>query len=410
MAELLEPSTYRVLLRQPYFGHLLVAGFLARMGGSMWGITLVLFVLERYHSPTLAGLTVFVSLAPGLILSPLAGAALDRWGRVRMIVADYVLAVITVALLLLLAWARALTPFWLLVIMGASSLTVPLGMAGARSLFPMLAPRHLWERANALDAALYSLANIVGPALGGILVAWVGPEGGLAVVGGIWLFAILTISAVKVPASAASTVSVLADAWVGLREVFTNPSLRALTLSVPIQNVGRGMFMLALPVLVLRDFHAGPQAVGWLLSVNAAAALCSGILCGRLRTEGRERGLMLIGLVLAGIALLSVSLAPNLVVALLCMALVGMPSGLFDIPMFSLRQRVVSHAILGRVLAVSMSFNFLGSPVGSGLGGPLVSVSARLGFVVAAVLTGVAAIVLAVTLPRGRLKPGPRGS
>ena len=396
----MQTSSYQVLLRQPYFARLVGAGFLARLGGSMWSVAIVLFVLERYHSPTLAGLTVLVSLAPGLVISPLAGAALDRWGRVPMIIADYAVAVLTVGALLGLDWSGRLSVAWLIALMFVSSLPVPLGMAGARSLFPMLAPRHLWERANALDSALYSLSNIVGPALAGVLVALWGGEGALAVIAVVWVAAIVVIAGVRVPPVVISSPSVLTDAWIGLREVFRNPALRAITLSVPIQNAGRGVFLLAIPVFVLRELHEGPQVVGWLLSANAATALCSGIVCGRLRTEGRERGFMLTSLLVSGAALVAMSAMPNLVLALACMALVGLPAGLFDIPMFSLRQRVVDTGILGRVLAVSMSFNFLGNPVGSGLGGPVVSISPRLGFVVAGVLTGLAAGALALMLPR----------
>ena len=43
----------------------------------MVSLAIVLFVLERYHSPQLAGITVFLSIAPGTIVSPLAGALLD---------------------------------------------------------------------------------------------------------------------------------------------------------------------------------------------------------------------------------------------------------------------------------------------------------------------------------------------
>ena len=64
------------------------------MAGSMLFVALILFVLERYHSPQLAGATAFMAALPGIIVSPLAGALLDRYGRARLVVLDYAVAAV----------------------------------------------------------------------------------------------------------------------------------------------------------------------------------------------------------------------------------------------------------------------------------------------------------------------------
>jgi len=66
----------------------------SRIGQSMVGIALVLFTLDHYHSPELAGLVTAVSIAPGLLVSPIAGALLDRHGRIRFIVLDFLIAML----------------------------------------------------------------------------------------------------------------------------------------------------------------------------------------------------------------------------------------------------------------------------------------------------------------------------
>src|SRR3989441_9980784 len=83
---------YGALMRVPGFARLYAGLLLGRMGGSMMGVALVLFVLERYHSPGLAGLAAFMGSLPGVIVSPVAGALLDRYGRARLVVLDYALA------------------------------------------------------------------------------------------------------------------------------------------------------------------------------------------------------------------------------------------------------------------------------------------------------------------------------
>ena len=81
-------TSYRALFRVHGFPRLASATILVRAGGSMWQLALVLFVLQRYGSASLAGLAVFLSVAPGVLVSPLAGALLDRYGRVRLMVLD----------------------------------------------------------------------------------------------------------------------------------------------------------------------------------------------------------------------------------------------------------------------------------------------------------------------------------
>ncbi|HEY6114988.1 MAG TPA: MFS transporter, partial [Candidatus Dormibacteraeota bacterium] len=72
-------------MRVPGFARLYLSLLLGRVSGQMVAITIVLFVLARYHSPQLAGLTVFVAVMPGLVVSPIAGALLDRYGRARLV-------------------------------------------------------------------------------------------------------------------------------------------------------------------------------------------------------------------------------------------------------------------------------------------------------------------------------------
>src|SRR3979409_1769748 len=116
----------------------------------MLPLALVLFVLQRFGSPSLAGLSVFLAIAPGVLVSPLAGALLDRFGRVRLMVSGYVASAVALAGLVALANLQApLSAILAFVVLG--SLMNPLGTSGSRSLFPMVIPSHLWDRANAVD-------------------------------------------------------------------------------------------------------------------------------------------------------------------------------------------------------------------------------------------------------------------
>ncbi len=395
------PAGYRRLFAVPGVSRLAWTMLSARLGGSIWQLGLVLFVLQLYHSPVLAGLAVFVGWMPGLLVSPLAGALLDRLGRVKLVVLDYVVAAASTLALGGLAIAGHLPPWLLLLIAGVSALTVPLGMTGPRTLMPLIVPRELWDTANAVDSATYNLAAVAGPALAGILVATLGGPLMLIVLSAFFAVAALLALGLKEPPSGREAPGrLLRESWAGLRYLFSNPVLRGLSLSIPLLNLADGMVYVALPVLVLSTRGGSDLQVGAMYTAYGVAGLVTGLVTGRLRTEGRERRIMIAALVGTTAGLASMAVFHSIWAGFLGMTLAGLAVGPFDVAMFSLRQRSTRASILGRALAMSMSFNTIGVPIGSALAGPLTKASPVLGLAVAAAFSVVAIAVMLVLLPR----------
>src|SRR3989440_7949765 len=177
--------SYVALLRVPGFGRVALGTLLARLGGQMWEIVLVLFVLQRYQSPSVAGLTVLLSILPGLVLSPVAGALLDRQGRVRLMILDYAVTAGLMATIVVLSLGHRLPPPLLLLIVAVLGVSNILSITGARSLFPLMLPRALWDRANGLDTSMYSLTAVLGPAVARPVGGRVGPGAGFVVAAGV---------------------------------------------------------------------------------------------------------------------------------------------------------------------------------------------------------------------------------
>jgi MFS family permease len=222
----IEPS-YADLLRVRGFGRVVLGTLLARLGGQMWGIVLVLFVLQRYRSPSLAGLTVLLSILPGLVFSPVAGALLDRQGRVRLMILDYVVTAGLTAAIVILSLANRLSPPLLLLMVSVLGVSNILSITGARSLFPLMLPRQLWDRANGLDSSLYSLTTVVGPAMAGVTVARFGPETAFLVAASVVAIAAISLLGVREPvARARPGGTLIGDAWAGLVYVVRHASLR----------------------------------------------------------------------------------------------------------------------------------------------------------------------------------------
>jgi MFS family permease len=398
-----EDATYRRLFALRGFPRLAIGTLLGRTAGEMWQIALVLFVLQRFHSPALAGLAAFLALFPGLVLTPLAGALLDRHGRVRLILIDFSMAAVALTTIAMLSRTELLTPPLLLVIVAVTSLTAPLSFSGIRTLFPLVVPSALWDRANAVDTATGSLAMVGGPALAGFLVGGFGGEGAFLSTAGLYVLSGLVTLGVRDPEtrSAATQESLLRSAWQALVYVVRNTTLRGVVITFWMTNVPSGFLILALPVLALRQFHWGAQGVGVLWSVAGIATVVAGFAFGSIDTRGRERQLIAGGMVLAALAcLLDLTQMPAVVVA--AMALFGLAWGPINIGLFALRQRRTDPRWFGRVFAVSMGLNIAGLPVGSALAGPVVERSVTLALIVAAVIAVVGCVTPFLLIPRER--------
>ena len=395
-----QPATsYRALLRVDGFARLVASLFLGRVAGRMIAVGLVLFVLSRYHSPQLAGAAVFLFTFPGLLISPLAGALLDRYGRARLVTVDYLMAAVMLAVTAALSITHALPTWLLLVLCAVASLTGPLGVGGARSLVPSLVPSHLWERANAFDSSSDVFSSIIGAPLAGLIVGLAGGEAALGVSAFLFAVAGVAMFSVRDRNFVAQGGPVLAEAWSGLLYVLRNRTLVGLAVTFFAFSVGWGCLAIAVPVLVLGPLHQGPATVGYMWGLVGVAGLTAMLFVGRLRTEGRERYLMA-GSILAIAAVMAViPFAGSVAIvgaALIGIALVEAP---FDLAFLTLRQRRSDPARFGRVFAVSVSLNMLGGPVGSAIAGPLIAWSLTGAVWVAVACTAVSAVFPILMIP-----------
>ena len=368
--------SYGALFRVPSIARLLVGMQVARIAQSMVNVAMVLFALTVYGSAPLAGLVGVALALPGIVFSPVAGALLDRHGRVRLVLIDYLLAAGSLGLIAFFA-AIGRLPVWLLLSIAAvSSLTSPLSTAGLRSLFPVLVPKPLWERANAADSVGYVLATVVGPPLAGVIVQVWGPAVALAFIGAVFVAAAAVMIGLPEPhIGSSSSGSLLRAALDGLTYTLRNRTLRGLGLSFSVLNIVWGVNAIVIPLLVLVRLHGGPALVGLLFAAQGMGGVISSTLAGRIDTRSREHRMIVYPMLGSAILLLLLLPDAGLAPILIALVLFGVLNGPLDVAMFTIRQRRTDPAWMGRAFALSMSFNFLGFPIGTGLGGIVASQS-----------------------------------
>jgi len=398
--------SYRALLRIPGLSRVLVSMQIGRVAQAMVAIALVLFTLDRYGSPALAGLVTFASIFPGLLISPIAGALLDRHGRIRLVILDFVVALSAMLLIAVLALADALPAPLLIGIAVVSSLTSILSHTGLRSLFPIMVPRPLWERVNAIDSNGYLVAMILGPPIAAGLVAFAGAPAALIVIGvAFGLSAVALIGVADPPTESRSGNHLPADAWAGVVYVWRNPTLRGLGFAISFMNVAGGMVTIVLPLIVLDRLAQGEVVVGLIFALTGISGMASAIAFGRMDTRGREWS-MLVWPMVAAVPVMALLLPAAMAsviavgVVLLCVhsLAMGVLYGPSDIALFTVRQRRTDPGWMGRAFAVSMAVNYMGVPIGAGLAGILAAQSLELAIVVLGIGAALAATASAAFL------------
>jgi hypothetical protein len=145
----------------------------------------------------------------------------------------------------------------------------------------------------------------------------------------------------------------------------------------------------------------GQEMVGYMFGLMGAFGVVSAFLSGRLRTEGREKLLIVLpafGFTAATALLLWPA---GLLPIALAMALGGLVNGPMDIAMFTLRQRRTDPAWMGRAFTVSMNLNFSGFPIGAALAGVLVGVSIEVAIVFGVIANLAGAVLAQLLIPGG---------
>jgi MFS family permease len=341
-------------------------------------------------------------------VSPVAGALLDRQGRLRLMILDYAVTAVLGGTIVTLSLGHRLPPPLLLLLVSVLGVSNILSITGARSLFPLMLPRVLWDRANGVDTSMYSATAVIGPAIAGIVVARFGPEAGLLLTAGVAAIAAASLVGVHEPiARVDSGGSLLGDAWAALVYVVAHPTLRGLAITLFIANLGYGVILVGIPVLVLRQLHGSAATVGQIWAVVGLAGLTAGLLIGRISTEGRERQLIALSIAIQVPILVLLAFTSSLAMVFAIAVIAGAAGSVINVGIFALRQRRTDPAWFGRAFAVSMSLNFAGAPIGSALSGPLLEHSIAVPLLLGAAISAVAVVAALVLIPKNA--PGLNG-
>lgn len=369
------------------YPNFVAAATFSRLADEMFSVGVVLLVLQRTRSPALAGITVAAATFPAVLSGPLIGAWLDRSGRRSLLYK--IDRLLLIACLLGILAAAGHTPAFVVPLLGfITGTTLPATFGGLTSLIPLMVEDDLLPPANALEAASFNTAQIIGPALAGTIAAIGGPAD--AIVAEIALTFVALLLLLRIPGldrgGTGGSEPIVSLVKAGLRFGIREPVIRAVTLTGVVSMVGMGFLTVAFPLWASADLGASRSASGYLW-----AAFSFGSLVGALGFARGQRypqdAVAFGGIFVLGVVMLSWPLVGSLAIALVLVGIAALPDGPALAATFAVRQQRSPAELLTQVMTTLSSLKVGAFSLGAAVAGSLASsVSPRALIAVAAAL------------------------
>ena len=364
-------------------GPLFLVLLAALMAGAGNGISLVAFpwlALQRNGSALNASIVAMAGTLPLLAATLIAGAAVDYLGRRRVSMISDALSALSVAAVPVLALTFGVQIINVAVLAGLAALGAffdPAGMTARETMLPEAATRAGWtlDHANSVYEAIFNLAYIVGPGIGGLLIATLGGVNTMWVTASAFGLSIVAIGVLRLEGAGKPDRTTLPEGvWAGIVEglkfVWHNKVLRTLAF---IDLAATGLYMPMESVLFPKYFtdRSEPAQLGWVLMALSVGGLIGALGYALLSKYSSRRAIMLTAVLTLGVAMTIIAFLPPLPVILVLCAIVGLVYGpIAPIYNYVMQTRAPQH-LRGRVVGVMGSLAYAAGPLGLVVAGPL---------------------------------------
>ncbi len=348
------------------------------LGTGMTQFALTIWAWQVTGQATALALVGFCGFFPLVVMTPLAGALVDRWNRkLVMILSDLAAGLATVCIFALLKTGHL--EIWHLYAAAAFS-----GVFGAFQ-FPAYSasitlwlPKEQYTRANAMLGLAQSIAGVFAPIAAGTLLVFVGLGGVLTIDIATFVFAIAALLVVPIPqptpapVDASQRQSLWADSLFGFRYIFARPSLSGLLILFFVVNLILSLSFAVFAPMVLARTGNNSLVLGSVQMVFGIGGVLGGVLVGIWGGPKRKIHALLLGAMVSclfGVVVLGVGrgLVVWSVGAFVAVALTPMVQGASH----AIWQTKVPASVQGRVFSARIVIGQIGGALALPVGGLL---------------------------------------
>lgn len=254
---------------------------LVQIGAAAQGVAVLKEVYDRTGGDSLAlGLVPLMGAIPMLLGTLPAGYLADHFDRKKLLLFSMLGATVTSVLLTVVSYLHgSITLLYLLLLLDATALT--LGRPARAAMAPMLVPREILENAMKWRSSLFQLSAVIGPALGGFIIAWHRPAAYVFAASTSVVF-LAVMTTVHLPAVRRATTGMnLRSVWSGASFIWRNRIILA-AVSLDLFAVLLGGAVALLPIYAEEILGVGDVGFGWLRAAPAIGALAMGLILAHL--------------------------------------------------------------------------------------------------------------------------------
>ncbi|HVS94243.1 MAG TPA: MFS transporter [Mucilaginibacter sp.] len=395
MKKLNETNVFRAL-RSRNFVLYFIGRAVSQFGTWMQRTAVIWVVYTITHSAFWIGVTIFAEQFPSFLFSFWGGVAADRYDRFKVIQTTQLTSIIQAVLLAIIVLTGH-TSVWAIL-----ALSVILGIINAfdvparQSLFnEIIADPADLSNALSLSTATASLAQLLGPALSGIILAAFGAATCFFVNAASFVGVMVSLALMDRPfyQSKTSNKKVIRDFAEGLAYIWKTPSIGLIILMLSIVSLLVLPYNTVLPVFAKVIFNGNAKTFGYITSFISAGAVAGTIFLASRKPGTHMRRILFVSTVIMGVGMIFFSQFKNFPLAMFFAALTGFGS----IAQFTVCNIVVQSEsapqMRGRAIGILLMAIFGMMPLGSVIVG---AVSERLGAPATVLAEGVLAIGIAL--------------
>lgn len=380
-------------LSHPAFRLLWITATVSFVGTFVQEIAERWLMLELTKSPLPSAMLATAFVTASLVAMLPAGVLADRMERRHLLLVSQLAQAATAAALAVVAWTGHVTPTVLLAGAACLGVALAIGTPAWGAFLPELIPRELVAEAVALNAVAFNIARAVGPAIGGVVLAEVGPAGSFAWNAVSFVAVALALVVIRPPfAEPRTPPPPLRRAFAEpLAHVAREPSLRGVFAAMLLFTFGAASVYALAPAFGKTTLQATPRQYGIMIGAMGGGAVVGAWFLKRLRERLAPRTLVTGTMLTYATCAIVLSRVPSIPLAIA----VHVPAGVGWLGTFScltaLAQVWAPDTLRGRVMALYTMVHFAMWAVGASVGG---TIADRFG-IRAAMLSGGAACSIA---------------
>ena len=344
-------------LRHLDFRYLCSGTFMMSAGQWIQQVTLGWLVYDLTGNSMLLGALNGLRALPFLVTGPMAGVAADRMDRKKLLLrTQWILIVTALAMGVLVAsgWLQVWHIFVFTLVTGVAwTFTEPV----RQSMIPSIVPKKDLANAIALNSGGFNLMKVMGPALGGAMIALFGAGGNFFVQAIAYVGVLVMIYLMHVPPTPdeARRSSALANLKEGFSYVWSTPAVLALMILAYVPRIFAVPYQTLMPVFQKDVLKVGPEGLGMLMAAPGVGALLAVLILASVVNRLKRQGLFLVGsIVVLGLFLIVFSQIKSFPLALVSLVAAGLFQMFFLASTNTLLQLIVPDELRGRVMSLYM--------------------------------------------------------